>query len=67
MKNFENQIWSEFVKFQEFTLVIILAIFPQNDNFSLQMKILKFLGIQPTHKIENFSFFGGFESLKVAL
>ena len=64
MKNFENQIWSEFVKFQEFTLIIIFMIFPQNDNLSLQMKILSFLGIQPTphHKkaseFENFIFLG---------
>ena len=40
------------MKIQEFTLVIIFVIFPQkNDNLGLKMKILKFLGIQPSYMI----------------
>ena len=35
----------EFVKTQEFILVII---FVKNDNLGLKLKISKFLGIQPT-------------------
>ena len=38
-----------FVRIQEFTPVFTVVIFPQNDNSGLDMKILKFLGIQPTY------------------
>ena len=43
----------EFVKIEEFTLVIIFVIFLQNDNLGLKMKVLKFLGIQPNHELLN--------------
>ena len=46
IKNCKNHKWDEFVKIQEFTLVI----FPKNINLGLQMKVLKFLGIQPRIK-----------------
>ena len=39
----------EFVKINEFTLVIIFVIFHRNGNLGFKMKILKFLGIHPTY------------------
>ena len=36
------------MKIREFTLARIFVIFPQNDNLGFEMKILKFLGIQPS-------------------
>ena len=36
------------MKIQEFILVRIFVIFPQNDNLGFEMKISKFLGIQPS-------------------
>ena len=46
-ENNESHIWGGFVKNLEFTLVIIVVIFPQKDNFGSKMTILKYLGIQP--------------------
>jgi len=37
-------------KIREFTLVIIFGIPLKNDSLGFKMKILKFLGIQPTYK-----------------
>ena len=34
--------------FQEFTLAIIFAVSPKNDNLDLKMKKMKFFGIWPT-------------------
>ena len=39
-----------FAKIREFFLVIIVIILPQNDNLGLEMKVYKFLGIQPTNR-----------------
>ena len=53
--NSDNHILGEFVKTWLFTLVIIFMIFPLkmtcqcHDNLGLKMKILKFLGIQPSY------------------
>ena len=55
------RIYRKFVKIQEFTLDIISLIFVQNDNLGFQIKVLKFLGIQPSYekipKYENVDFF----------
>ena len=47
-KNSEKHTKGEFVKIREFTQVIIFVIIPQNSILGLKMKVLKFLGIQPT-------------------
>ena len=38
IKNFKNNIMGEFVKIQQFTLVIIFVIFPQKCQFRLKIK-----------------------------
>ena len=45
-KNLKN-ISGEFVKIEEFTLVIIFVIFHQKWKLRLKMEVLKFLGIHP--------------------
>ena len=40
-------IKGEFVKIENFPLVIIFFDFLNNDNLGLKMNVLKFLGIQP--------------------
>ena len=43
------QIVPHTLKIQEFTLVIVLVVFSKNDNLGLRLKILEFLGTQPTY------------------
>ena len=50
-ENFEKSYLGWIRKIRKFILVIILFSL-KNDNLGLQMKILKFLGIQPTSKIK---------------
>ena len=43
-KNFENHLKGGFIKIRKFILVIIFVIF---DDLNLEIKISKFLGIEP--------------------
>ena len=38
------------IKIRESNMVVIIVIFPKNENLGLKIKILKFLGIQPSYK-----------------
>ena len=49
MGNLKNPILGEFVNVRELTLVIVFVISPKNENLCFKMKILKFLGIQPSY------------------
>ena len=48
VKKLKNNVKGEFVKIKNLNQVIIFVIFSQNWQFRLEIKILNFLGIQPS-------------------
>ena len=50
-ENREVDIMGEFLKIWEFILVIIRVTFAENSKFWFKTKILKFVGIKPSHKL----------------
>ena len=48
VKKLKNNVKGEFVKIKNLTQVIVFVIFSQNWQFRLEIKILNFLGIQPS-------------------